>query len=268
MPDQLLNITLVQPQVFWEDKERNLAHFNDLMEKSGETDLIVLPEMFSTGFSMAPKKHAEIMEGDTMKWMLEKAIDHNAVVTGSIIIEDSGSYFNRLVWMPPDGEYEYYDKRHLFSFANEEDHYTAGKRRLIIFLKGWRICPLICYDLRFPGWIRNQDWKSNDSRLVYDLLLFVANWPEARVGAWSNLLEARAHENQCYVAGVNRIGKDGNGINHSGNSALFSPKGELLSDFQSGQEQVKTYTLDHEMITTYRGKFTAWKDTDNLSLFL
>lgn len=262
-PEDILNITLVQPNLVWEDKSSNLKHLDVMIRNVGETDLIVLPEMFSTGFSMRSAELAEAMNGATVDWMRGQAAKHNAVVTGSLIVEEKGNYFNRLIWMSPDGEFEWYDKRHLFSFANEHTYYTAGKRRLISFLKGWRICPLICYDLRFPVWIRN---ATADDDFAYDLLLFVANWPEVRSSAWRNLLEARAHENQAYVAGVNRVGKDGNGIYHSGDSAMLSPRGELLSDFKRGEEAVKTFSINAVDLKTYRSKFTAWKDRDKFTL--
>lgn len=265
-PAEELYISLVQTSVYWESPAENRSRFEALLEGVGETDLIVLPEMFSTGFSMKPEELSEPMEGPSMKWMQEQAHQHQAVITGSLIIQDEGRFFNRLIWMRPNGSYDFYDKRHLFSFAQEEEHYTAGKHRLVVDLNGWRVCPLVCYDLRFPGWVRNQALDHTSSDPVYDLLIFVANWPAARSSAWTNLLEARAHENQSYVAGVNRIGKDGNGIPHSGNSLLIDPKGTIISDIEPNQESVRTYTLSYAQLESFRAKFTAWKDADNLSL--
>jgi predicted amidohydrolase len=263
-----LHITLVQTALAWEAPSENKTHFENLLAGLKHSDLILLPEMFTTGFSMKPEHLAEKMDGPSMQWMHSLAKTHDAVVTGSLIIQENGKYYNRLIWMRPDGSYAQYDKRHLFSFAQEEEHYTAGHDRLIVDLKGWRVCPLVCYDLRFPAWIRNQDWNSSSTDPVYDLLLFVANWPAARAKAWTNLLEARAHENQCFVAGVNRIGADGNGIPHDGHCLLIDPKGSIISDIQPNEEGVHTYTLPFAPLESFRQKFTAWKDADNLSLDL
>jgi predicted amidohydrolase len=256
---QDLRITLVQTALHWENATENRKHFDALLSevKPGSTDLIVLPEMFSTGFSMQPDVLAETMDGPTVLWMLQKAAALNAVITGSIIIHEHGHYYNRLVWMRPDGTYATYDKRHLFSLAGEEKHYSAGKERLIVDLKGWGVCPLVCYDLRFPVWSRN--------RKDYDLLLYVANWPERRSYAWKQLLIARAIENQSYVAGVNRIGTDGNQTAHSGDSALIDPLGEVL--FTKAHEPfTETFTLSHTHLTEVRDKFRFLDDGDDFVL--
>lgn len=264
---QDLIITLVQTMLEWEDKIKNLSHIESLLAvEKPQTDLIILPEMFSTGFSMNALKLAETSSGETLKWMRKIAKAYTCVVTGSFITEEAGKYYNRLYWVSENGAVSTYDKRHLFSFANEEAHYSAGDQRLIVNLKGWRICPLICYDLRFPVWSRNADNSEFSVPHVYDLLIYVANWPEAREKPWSNLLEARAHENQVFVAGVNRIGKDGNGIDHSGASAIYSPKGDKISKTLVHQESVETVSLSFKELDDFRMKFTVWKDKDAFSL--
>jgi predicted amidohydrolase len=265
-PSPELHITLLQANQVWENPTANLDKFEKELSKAGKTDLIVLPEMFSTGFSMNPKQLAEPMNGASMNWMHQQALKHQAVVTGSLIITEKGKFFNRLIWMNPDGSFHHYDKRHLFSFANEQEHYAAGNDRLIVALKGWRICPLICYDLRFPVWSRNLVMNGDAKTIAYDLLIYVANWPEARSSAWMNLLEARAHENQTYVAGLNRVGNDGNGIYHSGNSMVIGPKGNTITSLKPGQEGILQSALSFEELETFRSKFTAWKDADGFQL--
>lgn len=253
---QDLRITLVQTPLHWEKATENRALFDGLLAdvKTSSTDLIVLPEMFSTGFSMQPDVLAEAMDGPTLEWLRAKASEKGAVITGSLIIAEHGHYYNRLVWMRPDGSYECYDKRHLFSLAGEEKYYTAGKERLIVELNGWRVCPLVCYDLRFPVWSRN--------RKDYDLLLYVANWPERRSYAWKQLLIARAIENQAYVAAVNRVGYDGNQVSHSGDSAIIDPLGEVL--FTKPHEPfTETFTLSQTHLKEVRDKFRFLDDADN-----
>lgn len=261
-----INVSLVQPSIAWEDRDANLSHLASLLEPIQRTDLIVLPEMFPTGFSMRPEALAEEADGPSTNWMANIAKSKQSYVTGSIIAREGGQFFNRLIWMAPDGSYEHYDKRHLFSFADEHAHYQAGKKRLITDLYGWRVCPLICYDLRFPVWSRNQDLTGGFSDSEFDLQLFVANWPEARRRPWMTLLEARAHENQCFVIGVNRVGKDGNGIAHSGDSALYDPKGTLISDIAPNEETVRNYDIDLDDLRSFREKFTPWKDKDRFGL--
>jgi predicted amidohydrolase len=253
-----LRVTVVQTELAWQDpaanRHRLAAHFRGLL---GHTDLIVLPEMFSTGFSMDAATLAEDMHGPTIGWMREEAAALGCVITGSLIVREAGHCYNRLVWARPDGTLEHYDKRHLFRVAGEQDHYAAGARRLVVDLKGWRICPMICYDLRFPVWSRN--------RGDYDLLLYVANWPQRRAHAWSTLLKARAIENLCYVAGVNRIGKDGNGATYAGDSVVLDFLGQLLSS-EGGGDRVETTVLDLESLRSYRASFPAHLDADRFEL--
>lgn len=224
---------------------------------SGKTEIIVLPEMFSTGFSMNPAPFAEGMDGETVQWMKKVAAEKKVILTGSIIAEENGQYFNRLIWMLPNGQYGTYDKRHRFAFAGEDDKYTAGTKRLIASVKGWKINLLICYDLRFPVWAR----QAGGDIPEYDVLIYVANWPERRVHAWKTLLQARAIENQSYVVGVNRVGDDGNGIHHSGESMVIDPLGETLYH-KKDEEDIFTIALEREKLDTVREKFPFWKDAD------
>ena len=249
-----LRVTTVQSIIHWENKAANLAHFaRQIQQLSGQTDLVVLPEMFTTGFSMNPEFLAEPMNGDTMNWMKAQAALLQAVVTGSFIAEEDGRYYNRLVWMFPNGDYEIYDKRHLFTLAQEDKHYEAGQKKLIVEWKGWKICPLICYDLRFPVWARNVEH--------YDLLLFTANWPSMRSQAWKTLLEARAIENQCFVVGVNRVGEDGNGLPYTGDSSIIDYSGKVLLR-TTDIEQIATVTLSKSEMTTFRQKLNFLDDKD------
>jgi omega-amidase len=253
-----LRVTLVQTELAWQDpaaNRRNLAaHFRGL---AGHTDLVVLPEMFSTGFSMDAEALAEDMDGPTIGWMREEAASLGCVVTGSLIVRDAARCFNRLVWARPDGSLEHYDKRHLFRMAGEQRHYAAGDRRLVVEVKGWRVCPMVCYDLRFPVWSRARD--------DYDLLLYVANWPQRRAHAWTTLLRARAIENLCYVIGVNRVGKDGNGATYVGDSVAVDFLGQSLSS-EGGGERVETAVLDLESLQAYRQSFPAQLDADRFEI--
>jgi omega-amidase len=224
-----------------------------------ETDLIILPEMFTTGFTMNAKANAEKMDGASVNWMKDQAAKRNCAVTGSLIIEENGKYYNRLIWAEKD-QLKFYDKRHLFSYAAEEKTYSAGSDRLQIELKGWKIFPLICYDLRFPVWSRRH--KNHN----YDLLIYVANWPERRIHAWRQLLIARAIENQCYVAGLNRYGNDGNGIFHSGDSAVIDFKGEKMKDENIPGEFISTYKLSYDELNKFRDHFAFFSDADDFSL--
>lgn len=228
------------------------------INKLGHTELVVLPEMFSTGFSMKPTLFAETMQGETVAWMKRIAIAKKIILTGSIIIEEGGKYYNRLIWMLPTGEYGCYDKRHLFAFAGEDEQYTPGNRRLIASVKGWKIHVQVCYDLRFPVWARQQ---LNQDGLEYDLLLYVANWPQRRNHAWTTLLQARAIENQCYAVGLNRVGYDGNDIYHSGDSMVIDPLGEVLYH-KADEEDVYTITLQKTQLDDTRHRFPFWKDGD------
>lgn len=253
-----LRVSLLQAFLHWEDKTANLQQFAaQLAPLASHTDLVILPEMFTTGFSMNPAKLAEGMSDATMQWMRAQAAQVNAVITGSFIAQENGKYFNRLVWMRPDGTYETYDKRHLFTYADEHLHYTAGENHLLVELKGWKILPLICYDLRFPVWSRNtQD---------YDLLIYIANFPERRSYAWKSLLIARAIENQAYTIGVNRIGNDGNDIYHAGDSCLIDYAGQVIHQV-SHLENSFTTALSYHSQTAFRRQFAFLQDRDKFEI--
>jgi len=252
---QDLNISLVQTKLHWEDPSENLEMLSKKMSalKNSGTHLIVLPEMFNTGFSMNAKNLAESMDGQTVNWMQKKAAELNVVIVGSLIINEQGKYFNRLIWMRPDGTYETYDKKHLFRLSDEPNIYSAGDKKLIVELNGWKICPQICYDLRFPVWNRNAE--------NYDLLLFVANWPERRNTAWKTLLLARAIENQSYVVGLNRVGADGNEAYHSGDSGVIDPMGDVLWQ-EPDKEVIKTVILSASHLKSIREKLPFLQDGD------
>lgn len=259
-----LTISIVQPDLKWEDKEFNVKMLEEKIMALPFTELVVLPEMFSTGFSMRPEIFAETMEGNTVQWMKKIARDKKIVLTGSLIIEEDGAYYNRLIWMLPNGQSGYYDKRHLFAYASEQEHYSAGGKRLIASVKGWKINLLVCYDLRFPIWSRQGNHPSNQEesgKAEYDVLIYVANWPEKRSHAWCTLLQARAIENQCYVVGVNRVGNDGNNIPHVGDSMIIDPMGEALVKLDNA---VGTYTitLDKEKLDEVRSRLPFLKDGD------
>ena len=261
-----ITITTIQTDLYWENKEANLLMLEDKLRNiEGRTEIVVLPEMFSTGFSMRPADFAENMEGETISWMKEMAEKYRVVLTGSLIIEEEGKYFNRLIWMLPNGQYVHYDKRHLFAFAGEDQFYSAGNKRLIASVKGWKINLQICYDLRFPVWARQNiltaENEEQENTAEYDLLIYVANWPQRRSHAWKTLLCARAIENQCYVIGVNRVGKDGNDIYHSGNSMVIDPLGEVLYHI-ADEEDTFTITLQKDHLESVRAKFPFWKDGD------
>ena len=262
-----LNISIIQTPLFWEDKHQNTEMFTQKIAKAKKqgTDVVVLPEMFTTGFTMHSEKFAEKMDGETILWMQNQAKEHQIALTGSLIIQENDKYYNRLLWVFPDGEIKHYDKRHLFRMAAENNYFSHGKERLIVEFKGWKICPMICYDLRFPTWSRNINFNKKTNEPVFDCLIYVANWPQPRVSHWEKLLEARAIENQCYVVGVNRIGEDGNSIPYSGSSAVIDPKGEKLSTTQAHQENIETITLSFEEMKHYREKFPAIQDADSIS---
>jgi len=262
-------ISLVQYPLVWENPEANLRYFDTILtkEKLNGANLIVLPEMFTTGFTMKPEKNAEKHEGRGLNWMRQKAKELNLFITGSICVEEKGRFFNRLYFVGPAGNYQSYDKRHLFRMGKEHEHYTAGTEKIIVEVNGWKILPLICYDLRFPVWSRNR-WKMENENLVadYDILLYVANWPEARSFTWKQLLLARALENQCYVVGVNRIGADGNIIMHAGDSVVINPLGEVISNTNTHQENLETVSLDKEFLDSLRKKFPVGLDADDFEL--
>lgn len=249
-----IRLTTIQSSLVWEDKTANLVAFQQKMAGlAGQTDIVILPEMFSTGFSMKSEALAEEMDGSTMQWLERQAKEIDAVVTGSFIARENGNYFNRLVWMLPDGHYETYDKKHLFTLAGEQNHYQPGTKRLIVEYKGWKICPLICYDLRFPVWSRNTE--------DFDLLIYVANWPQPRNHHWKNLLLARAIENQCFVVGVNRVGKDGNDLPYTGDTSIIDYSGNVLLQV-SDVEQVATLQLSKEGLLEYRRRLLFLEDRD------
>jgi predicted amidohydrolase len=255
--NQPLIITTIQTALHWENKTLNLEMLeNKISNIKEKTEIVVLPEMFTTGFSMRPENLAETMEGDTVQWMKRISAEKKVILTGSVIIKENGSYYNRLIWMLPNGKYGIYDKRHRFAYAGEDKQFNSGTKRLIASVKGWKINLLICYDLRFPVWARQQ---SLTGELEYDVLIYVANWPDRRVHAWKTLLQARAIENQCYVVGVNRVGDDGNNIHYSGESMIVDPMGEVLYT-KKEEEDIFTVTLDKDYLSSVREKFPFWKD--------
>ncbi|MBP6430255.1 MAG: amidohydrolase [Ferruginibacter sp.] len=264
-----LSITTIQVNLIWEDKVANLDAFEHKINNiQSPTEIVILPEMFSTGFSMQPSKLAETMDGETVNWMKRVSAQNKIVLTGSVIIEEEGNYFNRLIWMLPNGQYGYYDKRHLFAFGQEDKFYTAGNKRLIAQVKGFKINLQVCYDLRFPVWARQSPLshrRGDGGEVEYDVLIYVANWPQKRSHAWKTLLCARAIENQCYVVGVNRVGTDGNDIYHSGNSLVIDPLGQVLYHM-ADEEDINTIALSKDFLNDVREKFPFWKDGDGFSL--
>ncbi|WP_276502367.1 amidohydrolase [Terrimonas pollutisoli] len=270
--NQQLTITIIQTTLHWENKAANRQMLEQKISSiKDKTEIVILPEMFSTGFSMKPAALAETMDGETLQWMKKVAAEKKIILTGSIIIEENENYFNRLIWMLPNGKYGYYDKRHRFAFAGEDQHYTAGNKRLIASVKGWKINLQVCYDLRFPVWARQTSPShslSGEGEITtpeYDVLIYVANWPERRNTAWKTLLQARAIENQCYVVGVNRVGKDGNDIYHSGDSMIVDPLGEILYH-KKDEEDTFTTSLNKEHLQNIREKFPFWKDADDFQI--
>lgn len=267
-----LRLTLIQTNLHWEDKEKNLAMFAEKINNLQEpAHVIILPEMFSTGFSMKPESLAEKMDGKTINWMKKIAREKKIIVTGSIIVEEEGQFYNRLIWMQPDGRAGYYDKRHLFAYAEEDKHYSPGNKRLIASVNGWKINLLVCYDLRFPVWSRqsraNTSGNGDESGFEYDVLIYIANWPEKRSLAWKTLLQARAIENQSYVIGVNRTGKDGNDIEHAGDSMVVDPLGEVLYH-KKDAEDIFTITLDKDHLEKIRARFPFLRDADDFTIGL
>lgn len=286
-----LKITIIQSELHWENKAKNLALFTEKIASITETtDVIVLPEMFTTGFTMNAKTLAETMDGKTVAWMKQHAKNKGAVIIGSLIITENNHFYNRLIWAQPNGVVYHYDKRHLFRMANEHETFSCGNSRLIVEWKGWKICPLVCYDLRFPVWSRNKEFKvqslkfkvdlQSDNKVrnlehetlnpkpVFDLLIYVANWPEARKEPWCKLLEARAIENQVYVVGVNRVGLDGKEISYSGNSAVIDPKGNAISNITEHQNHIQTIELNRQELDDFREKFPVGLDGDDFEIQL
>jgi predicted amidohydrolase len=263
---QTLSVSLVQGATRWHDAPANREYYGELVRHvAGQSDLIVLPETFLSGFSNDTRASAESMNGEGVAWMRALAGEVNAVVTGSLAISEDEKVYNRLIWARPDGTYEQYDKRHLFRMAGEHTRYGGGSRRLVVELKGWRILPQVCYDLRFPVWLRNRRLASAGGGMDYDLSLFVANWPAPRRQPWRTLLRARAIENLAYVIGVNRVGVDGNDLPYAGDSAVIDPVGESLVEL-GAQEQVVTVRIDPEPLLRHRERFPAWMDADEFSL--
>ena len=257
-----LKISLVQANLLWENKKANLDRFTGIInDLKGKTNIVILPEMFSTGFSMSPETLAESMEGETVSWMKNISASTKLIITGSLMIKDGEDYFNRLIWMLPNGSMGIYDKRHLFAYAGEDQHYTSGTKRLIASVNGWKLNLQVCYDLRFPVWARQNPMARREEEPEYDVLVYVANWPEKRSHAWKTLLTARAIENQAYVIGVNRVGEDGNGIYHSGDSSVISPMGEILFT-QKDEECVQTIELSKTDLQSVREKLPFLKDAD------
>jgi omega-amidase len=253
-----LNLLLVQFDMVWENRDLNLTNLNTLLSEIKDVDLVILPEMFSTGFTMNTSL-AEPMDGVTVNWMKQMAFSGNYAIAGSIIVLEHDKFFNRMIWCQPDGNIFTYDKKHLFRMGEEGQYFTPGNQITTIEYLGWKIRPFICYDLRFPVWSRN---KHNE----YDIMINVANWPAARRDVFTTLLKARAIENQCYVAGVNRTGKDGNGIAYAGDSVVFDPKGKCLLQPLPGEERTESIFLDYNELVKFREKFPVWKDMDDFTI--
>lgn len=253
-----LRIALIQTNLIWENPKANRTHFENKVSTIHNTDLIILPEMFTTGFTMNAATIAETMDGATISWLKQLAKDKQTAITGSLVIKEGEKYYNRLVFVEPCGKLSYYDKRHTFTLAGEDKVYTAGAEKIIIDYKGWKICPLICYDLRFPVWARN----TRD----YDLLLYVANWPKIRVSAWEALLKARAIENMSYCIGVNRVGIDANNYAYSGHSAAYNVLGHRIDTLPTDQDAIEIVTLEKNHIKTYRKKLGFLEDRDYFNL--
>jgi len=260
-----LRVSLVQGATRWHDAAANRAYYGSLVRSlAGKGDLVVLPETFLSGFTNETLGNAEAMDGEGLRWLRSIAAEIDAVVTGSLVIREGEKCVNRLIWMRPDGSFETYDKRHLFRMAGEHERYLGGNDRIVVELKGWRICPQVCYDLRFPVWLRNR-YDQRSGRFDYDLLVFVANWPAPRRHAWSTLLRARAIENLCYCVGVNRVGIDGNELAYAGDSAVLDYLGQPVVEL-GAHEQVVSVTLDAQALAAHRERFPAWMDADAFML--
>ncbi len=253
---QNLKITIIQPDIIWENPQANLDNYTEIVFSVEHTDLFVLPEMFTTGFSMNPEKLKEPMDGSTVFWMKHMAALKNAAIVGSLIIEENGKIYNRAVWVFPDGKIQYYDKHHLYTMGQEHLHYSPGTEKLIVNYKGWRICPLICYDLRFPVWSRNAE--------NYDLLIYMANWPSLRHHVWKLLLAARAVENQSYCIGVNRTGNDGAGLKYLGDSAFVDAKG--YATYLGDKPTIQTFELNYSDLQEFRKNFPLLNDRDEFTI--
>ena len=254
-----LKIAIIQSDLVWENPEQNRENFTKKIESIVEqVDVIILPEMFTTGFTMNASAVAETMNGETVSWMQEIAAKTNAAITGSIIIQEESNYYNRLLFVEPSGEMSIYNKRHTFTLVGEDKVYKAGTKKVIVDYKDWKICPLVCYDLRFPVWARNVE--------DYDVLLYVANWPKPRVSAWDALLKARAIENMSYCIGVNRVGIDGVNSEYSGHSAVYDVLGNQITSIEPNKEQIEIVTLEKKHISAYRNKLKFLNDRDNFTI--
>lgn len=259
---QSLTISLIQSDLYWEDKEANMRMFESRINGISEkTELIVLPEMFTTGFTMNAEELAESMDGNTMNWLSETSRKKKAAIAGSIIIQEDGKFFNRLVLMLPNGRFYHYDKRHLFSYAEEHNYYSPGDKMLVGNLNGWKLNLQVCYDLRFPVWAR----QPSDPQFQYDIYINVANWPEKRRNAWQTLLSARAIENQCYAIGVNRVGMDGNGHAYSGDSSIIDPLGRVIWTHPN-EANIFTCTFEKPPLQEIRAHFPFLKDADEFRI--
>lgn len=254
-----LTVALIQTDLVWENPAENRRLLNDKIDAiSTRIDLVVLPEMFTSGFTMSPSAVAETMEGNTIEWLKQKANEKEVAIMGSLVISENDHYYNRMVCVEPSGKITQYDKRHTFTLAGEHKVYTAGKEKVIFNYKGWKICPLVCYDLRFPVWARNVE--------AYDLLIYVANWPKIRVAAWDALLKARAIENMTYCIGVNRVGVDGNNYEYSGHSVVYDVLGHRMDSIPENEVSTEIVTLEKDAIKKYREKLNFLNDRDDFNL--
>ncbi len=254
-----LNITIIQSDIVWNNPTENRRIFTKKITSISSTiDIVVLPEMFTTGFSMHPEKSAESMNEKTVLWMRKLAKEQQLAIIGSLIIKEDKKYYNRLIFAHPNGEIDTYDKRHLFTYGGEDKVYITGNKRLIVEYKGWKICPMICYDLRFPVWSRNND--------DYDILIYVANWPKPRISAWDTLLKARAIENMCYVIGLNRVGVDANKLEYVGHSQVLDMLGKKLINNDIEKETIFQVPLDKKKLIEIRNKFQFLNDKDSFSI--
>ena len=261
---QNLNLAYIQADLVWEDKAANLERFGQLLEQvQPNTDLILMPETFTTAFPVDPKRFAETEDGPTMQWLRQQAQAKNAVICTTFPIEKDGHYYNSLVWMRPDGSYELYFKRHTFTMGGEDKLVERGEKQLIVELNGWRIKPMVCYDIRFPVWARN---RYHDGQYEYDLAFYLANFPDSRMVVWRTLLVARAIENQSYWIGVNRVGTDDYGLHYSGESQVINSRGEIISKAEPYQEAVLHCTLDYEKLQRFREKFPLGPDWDSFTI--
>lgn len=259
-----LRISIIQTDLHWQDISANLAMLEEkIWQINNGTDLILLPEMFNTGFTMDTKNYSEPINLTTLKWMKQMASQTGAVICGSYIVRDEAEYFNRLYWVEPNGECSFYNKRHLFRMGNEHISFSQGKNKLLRCCHGWNVLPLVCYDLRFPVWSRN---RYNEARgLDYDVLIYVANWPASRTEVWETLLKARALENQCYCIGINRTGSDGMGIDYAGRSMVVNYKGQVLNTV-SEKQTIETITLNLPELQKFRASFPAFLDADEFEI--